>query len=119
VNAVVDAVDDPRLVEDLAASQVPITVCPLSNARLKVVPALDKHPLPAMLAAGLNVSVNSDDPSYFGGYIGDNYAACSGTLGMTADDLAVLAANSIRSSFLPQGEKDALLATAPGDSASD
>lgn len=109
----IHALDDPQLVGELAAAQVPITVCPLSNARLNVVPALDRHPLPAMLAAGLNVSVDSDDPAYFGGYIGDNYAVCAGVLGLTAADLATVAANSIRSSFLPQGRKDALLAALP------
>jgi adenosine deaminase len=115
----IHAMDDPRLVEELVTAQVPITVCPLSNARLKVVPALDEHPLPKMLAAGLNVSVNSDDPAYFGGYIGDNYAVCTADLGMTRDDLVVLAANSIRSSFLPQPEKEELLAGLPDDGASD
>jgi adenosine deaminase len=107
----IHALDDPLLVADLARARVPITVCPLSNARLKVVPALDQHPLPAMLAAGLNVSVDSDDPAYFGGYIGDNYAVCASVLGLAPGDLVTLAANSIRSSFLPQPEKDALLAT--------
>jgi adenosine deaminase len=105
----IHALDDPLLVKDLAAARVPITVCPLSNARLKVVPSLAQHPLPAMLAAGLNVSVNSDDPAYFGGYIGDNYAACAQDLGMTAADLVTMAANGIRSSFLPENEKRALL----------
>jgi len=109
----VHALDDPSLVRDLAAAQIPLTVCPLSNVRLKVVPALERHPLPAMLAAGLNVSVNSDDPAYFGGYIGDNYAQCARVLGLTPDDLVTIAANSIRSSFLPRREKDELLAGLP------
>lgn len=109
----IHALDDPLLVEELVRARIPLTVCPLSNARLKVVTSLAEHPLPAMLAAGLNVSVNSDDPSYFGGYIGDNYAACATVLGMTGDDLAALASNSISASFLPQHEKDALLALAP------
>jgi adenosine deaminase len=109
----IHALDDPALVADLARAQIPITVCPLSNARLKVVSALRDHPLPAMLAAGLNVSVHSDDPAYFGGYIGDNYAACADALGMPAGDLAALARNSIRSSFLPRDEQDALLAESP------
>jgi adenine deaminase len=107
------ALDDPRIVGDLAAARIPLTVCPLSNVRLKVVTDLAKHPLPAMLAAGLNVSVNSDDPAYFGGYIGDNYAACANDLAMTAGDLVALAANSIRSSFLPENEKGPLLAGLP------
>ena len=110
----IHALDDPLLVADLVRARVPITVCPLSNARLRVVPALEEHPLPVMLAAGLNVSVHSDDPAYFGGYVADNYAVCARSLGMSRRDLAALAANSIRSSFLPQPEKDALLAEAPG-----
>jgi adenosine deaminase len=100
------AMDDPRLVEDLVRAQIPITVCPLSNARLKGVPSLAEHPLPAMLAAGLNVSVNSDDPAYFGGYIGDNYAACADPLGLTRADLETIAANSLRASFLPHQPPD-------------
>jgi len=107
------ALDDPSLVGDLAAARIPLTVCPLSNVRLKVVTELAKHPLPAMLAAGLNVSVNSDDPAYFGGYIGDNYAACANDLAMTPGDLVALAANSIRSSFLPENEKGSLLDSLP------
>jgi adenosine deaminase len=107
------ALDDPGLIGDLAAARIPLTVCPLSNLRLKVITDLAKHPLPAMLAAGLNVSVNSDDPAYFGGYIGDNYAACATDLRMTPGDLVTLAANSIRSSFLPESEKSSLLAELP------
>jgi adenosine deaminase len=107
------ALDDPGLVGDLAAARIPLTVCPLSNARLKVVTDLAGHPLPAMLAAGLNVSVHSDDPAYFGGYIGDNYAVCANDLGLSAGDLVTLAANGIRSSFLPESEQDSLLAGLP------
>jgi adenosine deaminase len=115
----IHALDDPLLVKDLADAQVPITVCPLSNARLKVVPGLAQHPLPAMLAAGLNVSLNSDDPAYFGGYIGDNYAESARALGLSRADLETIAANSIRASFLPRREKDALLAALPGVGTSD
>ncbi len=107
------ALDDPGLVGALAAARVPLTVCPLSNLRLKVIQDLAAHPLPAMLAAGLNVSVHSDDPAYFGGYIGANYAAAVDALGLGPEDLVTLAANSIRSSFLPRGEQDALLAALP------
>jgi adenosine deaminase len=109
----VTCMSDPALVRELAERQIPLTVCPLSNARLKVVPALEQHPLPAMLAAGLNVSINSDDPAYFGGYIGDNYSECARVLRLTSDDLVTIAANSIRSSFLPQHEKDQLLTALP------
>ena len=66
--------EDPELVERLVDELMPLTVCPLSNVRLRAVDTLADHPLPAMLAAGLNVSVNSDDPAYFGGYVDDNFA---------------------------------------------
>ena len=65
--------EDPDLVERLVHELMPLTVCPLSNVRLRAVDTLKEHPLPAMLAAGLNVSVNSDDPAYFGGYVDDNF----------------------------------------------
>jgi adenosine deaminase len=102
------ALDDPNLVELLAASRIPLTVCPLSNVKLKAVSRLVDHPLPAMLAAGLTVTINSDDPAYFGGYVVDNYVQCAQAFGLSADALAALAANSIAASFLSDAEKDAL-----------
>lgn len=97
----VACLDDPRLVEDLVAGQVPLTVCPLSNVKLKVVPSLAEHPLPRMLAAGLRVTVNSDDPSYFGGYLNENLLRCHTELGLPEDDLVTLARNGFLGSFLP------------------
>jgi adenosine deaminase len=91
-----------------------LTVCPLSNVALKVVDDISSHPLPAMIEAGLMVSVNSDDPAYFGGYVGDNYAALVTGLGFDKEQLAMLAANSIESSFLDREDKDRLLAEIPG-----
>ena len=73
--------DDPALVRELAARAMPLTVCPLSNVRLKVVPSLAAHPLRAMLDAGLCVTLNSDDPAYFGGYVNDNFIQCRHALG--------------------------------------
>ena len=93
------AVEDPALMARLAADAVPLTVCPLSNVRLRCVPDLADHPLARMLDAGIVATVNSDDPAYFGGYIADNYAAVQGALGLTDSDLARLAANSLRASF--------------------
>lgn len=97
----VACLDDPRLVEDLVARQLPLTVCPLSNARLKVVSSLAEHPVPRMLAAGLRVTINSDDPSYFGGYLNENLLCCHTGMGLSKEDLVVLARNSFLGSFLP------------------
>ncbi len=103
-------VEDAVLVRRLAAEQVPLTVCPLSNVRLRAVDTLAAHPLPQMLAAGLNVCVNSDDPAYFGGYVDDNLAEVSAAFDLDADTLALLAENSIRSSFADDQRKAVLLA---------
>ncbi|MFW7347286.1 MAG: adenosine deaminase [Pigmentiphaga sp.] len=102
--------DDPALVAELAARGTPLTVCPLSNLRLRVVEDMTRHPLATMLRAGLNATVNSDDPSYFGGYVNDNYLACHEALGLDIDDLTLLARNSIRAAFLPAERQAALLA---------
>jgi adenosine deaminase len=89
---------------------VPLTVCPMSNVSLRVVERLEDHPLPRMLEAGLLVSVNSDDPAYFGGYVGDNYLGLVETFGFGREELATLARNSIVSSFLDESRKTELLA---------
>jgi adenosine deaminase len=89
------SVEDPALLRRLAADGTPLTVCPLSNVRLRCVPAIAAHPLPTLLDAGVKVTVNSDDPAYFGGYIGDNYLALASGLGLSLSDLAALAANSL------------------------
>lgn len=102
--------EDPELVERLVQGLVPLTVCPLSNVRLRAVDTLAGHPLPAMLAAGLNVSVNSDDPAYFGGYVDDNFAQLKSVLGLSEFDFVRMAANSIRSSFASEERKAELLA---------
>lgn len=102
--------EDPELVERLVADRVPLTVCPLSNVRLRTVDTLADHPLPAMLAAGLNVSVNSDDPAYFGGYVDDNFGQLEAVLELSEFDRVRLASNSIRSSFAGEERKAELLA---------
>ncbi|YAL84327.1 adenosine deaminase [Dermacoccaceae bacterium W4C1] len=94
------AIEDPALVQRLVADRIPLTVCPLSNVRLQAVTDLGSHPLPAMLDAGLLVTLNSDDPAYFGGYIGQNYSATADALGLDDATLAQLARNSILASFL-------------------
>jgi adenosine deaminase len=105
----VRSLEDPDLVARLVRDQVPLTVCPLSNVALQVVPRLEDHPLPAMMEAGLQVSVNSDDPAYFGGYVGDNYQGLVVSLGFGAREIVALAANSITSSFLASDRKTELL----------
>ena len=89
------SVEDPALLRRLAADGTALTVCPLSNVRLRCVPTIARHPLPALLEAGVTVTVNSDDPAYFGGYIGDNYLALAEGLGLGLGELAALAANSL------------------------
>ncbi|MBT2419952.1 adenosine deaminase [Streptomyces sp. ISL-22] len=98
-------VEDPALVERLVRERVPLTLCPLSNVRLRTVDTLADHPLPAMLDAGLLCTVNSDDPAYFGGYAGDNFDAVRQTLGLTGERLRELARNSFLASFLEDDEE--------------
>ncbi|WP_167533701.1 adenosine deaminase [Streptomyces marokkonensis] len=97
-------VEDPALVERLVRERVPLTLCPLSNVRLRTVDTLAGHPLPAMLDAGLMCTVNSDDPAYFGGYAGDNFDAVRGALGLGPERLRELARNSFLASFLDDDE---------------
>ncbi|KOV63070.1 adenosine deaminase [Streptomyces sp. MMG1121] len=98
-------VEDPALVERLVRERIPLTLCPLSNVRLRTVDTLAEHPLPAMLDAGLMCTVNSDDPAYFGGYAGDNFTAVHQSLGLSEDRLRELARNSFLASFLEDDEE--------------
>ncbi|MEU3844174.1 adenosine deaminase [Streptomyces sp. NPDC028635] len=97
--------EDPALVERLVRERVPLTLCPLSNVRLRAVDVLAEHPLPAMLDAGLMCTVNSDDPAYFGGYAGDNFDAVRRDLHLSEDRLRELARNSFLASFLDDDEE--------------
>ncbi len=99
------SLDDDALVRRLAASGVPLTLCPLSNLRLGVIKDLKDHPLKRMLDRGLVVTVNSDDPAYFGGYINENFAAIADALDLDRGDLARLAKNSFKASLLNDSEK--------------
>jgi adenosine deaminase len=90
---------DPALVERVVRDQVPLTVCPLSNLRLKVVPDLAAHPVRALFDAGALVTVNSDDPAYFGGHVGENYRRLRDEAGFSDEELARLAANSLRAAW--------------------
>jgi adenosine deaminase len=106
----VRCLEKPALVERLRKEGVPLTVCPLSNVKLRVFERIEDHNLDELLEAGLNVTVNSDDPAYFGGYVLDNYIAAANALGLSRADLARLCANSISASLLPAERKAALLA---------
>jgi adenosine deaminase len=97
--------DSPELLERLARRRIPLTMCPLSNIKLKVFERMEQHNLKRLLDRGLCVTVNSDDPAYFGGYILENYLAVQRGLGLSPADLAALARNSIEASFLPAAAK--------------
>lgn len=112
--------EDPMLLARLRRERVPLTVCPLSNLKLRVVPSLREHNLARLLRAGLCVSIHSDDPSYFGGYLGDNYRACQEAFDFSPAELAQLARNAVEAAFLPPDRKlglleqiDELVATRP------
>jgi adenosine deaminase len=106
----VRAVEDDALIQRLAREQVALTVCPLSNLRLRVVQDLDRHPLKQMLDHGLLVTINSDDPAYFGGYLNENYAASAKALGLGRHELRQMARNGFAASFLGTEDKSRLLA---------
>lgn len=96
------SLEDAALTARLAAMDMTLTVCPLSNHKLCVVDDMTKHPLKRMLDLGLHATVNSDDPAYFGGYVGDNYRAVTGSLGLGKEELVRLARNSFTGSFLDE-----------------
>jgi adenine deaminase len=98
--------EDESLMDRLARERIPLTMCPLSNVKLKVFARIEDHNLKRLLQRGLCVTVNSDDPAYFGGYLNENYLAVAHGLGLTRDELAQLARNSFEASFLPQPQKD-------------
>ncbi|WP_406348695.1 adenosine deaminase [Streptomyces sp. NBC_00144] len=99
------SMEDPELVERLVRDRVPLTLCPLSNVRLRAVDTLEQHPLPQMMAAGLLCTVNSDDPAYFGGYAGDTFHAVHEALGLGHEELRTLARNSFLAAFLDHDEE--------------
>ncbi|MEG2577959.1 MAG: adenosine deaminase, partial [Glutamicibacter sp.] len=102
--------DDPTLVQRLVDEQMPLTVCPLSNIRLRAVDTMADHPLPQMLEKGLKVSVHSDDPAYFGGYMDANFSSLMASFNFSTGQLATLARNSFESAFLDEESKQVLLA---------
>jgi adenosine deaminase len=106
----VRCMEDPALVARLVRDRVPLTVCPLSNVRLRVVDKLADHPLRRMLEAGLLATCNSDDPAYFGGYVGDNFSDSADALGLTDAELIALARNSFEASFIDEPTRSRYLA---------
>ncbi|NJL46655.1 MAG: adenosine deaminase [Leptolyngbyaceae cyanobacterium SM2_5_2] len=105
----VRCVEDPALVEYLAEHQIPLTVCPLSNVKLCVFESMAQHNLKQLMDLGLCVTVNSDDPAYFGGYLGENFEAIAAALPLTPQHLVQLAQNSFKASFLSSAEQEAYL----------
>src|SRR5690606_27228455 len=99
------SLEDPELVAELRDRAIPLTVCPLSNLRLAVISDLEQHPLARMLEMGLKVTVNSDDPAYFGGYVNDNYRQVAAAVDLMPADIVTLARNSFAASFLPDDRK--------------
>ncbi|MNF31031.1 Adenine deaminase [compost metagenome] len=106
----VRAAEDPALLARLAREQVPLTVCPLSNVKLRVFPTLQQHNLKALLDAGLKVTINSDDPAYFGGYVLENYRQTAEALQLSRAELQRLARNSLEAAFVGDAERALWLA---------
>jgi adenosine deaminase len=106
----VRAAEDPVLMERLIRERVPLTVCPLSNVKLRVFPDLAQHNLKQLLDRGLCVTLNSDDPAYFGGYIGENFLEATQALDLSRSDLVTLARNSLHASFVTHAERAPWLA---------
>jgi adenosine deaminase len=104
-------VDDPELVERLRARRIGLTLCPLSNLRLGNVKAMAEHPLPDLLRRGLLVTVNSDDPAYFGGYVNENYLTVAEATGLDREAVRQLAENSFAAAFLDAADKSRWIAT--------
>ena len=106
----VRCLEDPALVERLVDEQVPLTVCPLSNVKLRVFDTLEQHNLKQLLQAGLCATINSDDPAYFGGYIGENYLRTQQALNLNDADIHALTKNAFTASFLTDADKQRYIA---------
>ena len=102
--------EDPVLMQRLITEKMPLTVCPLSNLKLCVVDDMAQHNIRRLLQQGVHVTVNSDDPSYFGGYMNDNFVAITEALALTNEELKTLAQNSFEASFISDAEKQKWIA---------
>jgi len=100
--------DDPKLIEYLVRNQIPLTVCPLSNVKLRVFQKMGDHNLKRMLDQGVCVTINSDDPAYFGGYMNENFIAAQEGVGLSRMDLVKICENSINAAFLDPERKKVL-----------
>jgi adenine deaminase len=103
------SLEDPKILIELAEKGIPLTICPLSNLKLKVVKEMINHPLRKLLEAKLVVTINSDDPAYFGGYINENYLAVQKALNLDKNEIITVAANSFRASFISDEQKESFL----------
>ena len=103
------SLEDLALVAELVKRKIPLTVCPLSNLKLKVVRDMTKHPLAEMLENGMVATVNSDDPAYFGGYVNENYLAVANALNLSKEQIVQLAKNSFTASFLDENDKQNMI----------
>ena len=104
----VRAIEDDKLIEYLVKNQIPLTVCPLSNIKLCVFDEMTNHNIKQLLDLGVRVTINSDDPAYFGGYMNENFLATQAGLNLTKKDLVQMSANAIQATFLDQSNKDEL-----------
>jgi adenosine deaminase len=102
----VRALEDKSLINELKRRRIPLTVCPLSNIKLRVFKDIREHNFKTLFDQGLCVTVNSDDPAYFGGYVVENYLALQNAFQLTRDDIAQLAVNSFNAAFISQDKKD-------------
>ncbi len=103
------SLEDSLLIDELVKRKMPLTVCPLSNLKLKVVRDMGEHPLAKMLEKGMIATINSDDPAYFGGYVNENYLAVTEALNLSKDQLVQLAKNSFVASFLNDANKKSMI----------
>jgi len=103
------SMEDAILIDELVKRRMPLTICPLSNLKLKVVTDMSKHPLAKMLERGMMVTVNSDDPAYFGGYLNENFMAVTSALNLSKEQITQLAKNSFEASFLNGTEKQKMI----------
>ena len=104
-------VEDPELVQQLIATRMPLTVCPLSNIKLRVFEDMRQHNVVELLRQGLCVTLNSDDPAYFGGYMNDNFQSLAAAHSMSRNEIAQFSLNAIEASFTTDERKQQLVAS--------